>query len=122
MRSKATEIDAGGPADVPAAGLGSQVGQRQAGDCLIAEWVEPLGGQLQIAGDRHGAIEGAQAVEPLSRSPAVPSGARLVHERLEERLASLDPRLAFLGLGLADLGQGMADRVALIAERPGRNG
>ena len=49
----------GGPANLPSAGLGSQVGKRQARNCLIAERVEPLGGQLQIAGDRGGAIEGA---------------------------------------------------------------
>ena len=72
--------DTGGPADLPAARFGPQVGQRQAGDCLIAERVEPLGGQLEIAGDRRGAIEGAQAFEPLSRTPAVPSGSSLVHE------------------------------------------
>ena len=65
--SKATAMTPGGPADDPAAGLGSQVGQGQAGDRLIAERVEPLGRQLQLAGDRRRLGQGRQAVEPLSR-------------------------------------------------------
>ena len=62
------------PRDDPAGGL--QVGQGQAGDRLVAEVVESLGGHPQRPGDVCRLLEGLQAFEPLPDAAAEPPGHR----------------------------------------------
>src|SRR5262249_62128264 len=102
-----------GWSDNPAGGF--QVGQRQAGDRLIAESVELLGRQFQLAADVRRLAQDIQGLEPLPHAPAYALRLRLRGERLEQPLAA--PGLGLLSLALLEL-----ERLDLGAIDPGRDG
>src|SRR5271166_368954 len=92
---------------------GSQVGQGQAGDRLVAKRIDPPGWQLQVPGNRSRLGQSVEAAEPLSQLATMPLGACLGRERLEKPFAA--PCLCAL-----DIEEVPADLVALVVEGPGR--